>query len=117
MDEWMVEWMDGWILFSRSNQDPNGGAHILWTLYKVDFFYISAVIGKSLLDTVTYEQRFGPRMVPILVQKCVEFIKEHGLDEEGIFRLPGQDNTVKQFRDAFDAGERPSFPRLDTVIT
>lgn len=71
----------------------------------------SAVFGKSLEDTVTYEQRFGPRTVPILVQKCVEFIKEHGLDEEGIFRLPGQDNAVKQFRDAFDAGERPSFPR------
>lgn len=71
----------------------------------------SAVFGKSLMDTVTNEQRFGPHMVPILVQKCVEFIKEHGLDEEGIFRLPGQDNAVKQFRDAFDAGERPSFPR------
>lgn len=72
---------------------------------------MAAVFGKSLMDTVTYEQRFGPQMVPILVQKCVEFIKEHGLDEEGIFRLPGQDNAVKQFRDAFDAGERPSFPR------
>lgn len=72
---------------------------------------LSAVFGKSLIDTVTYEQRFGPRVVPILVQKCVEFIKEHGLNEEGIFRLPGQDNTVKQFREAFDAGERPSFPR------
>lgn len=71
----------------------------------------SAVFGKSLTDTVTNEQRFGPHMVPILVQKCVEFIKEHGLDEEGIFRLPGQDNAVRQFRDAFDAGERPSFPR------
>lgn len=71
----------------------------------------STVFGKSLEDTVTYEQRFGTRTVPILVQKCVEFIKEHGLEEEGIFRLPGQDNAVKQFRDAFDAGERPSFPR------
>lgn len=72
---------------------------------------LSAVFGKGLKDTVTYEQWFGPHMVPILVQKCVEFIKERGLDEEGIFRLPGQDNAVKQFRDAFDAGERPSFPR------
>ncbi|MEQ2208409.1 hypothetical protein XENOCAPTIV_029109 [Xenoophorus captivus] len=69
------------------------------------------VFGKSLIDTLTYEQRFGPHTVPILVQKCADFIIEHGLKEEGIFRLPGQDNTVKQFRDAFDAGERPSFPR------
>nr|XP_029494060.1 rho GTPase-activating protein 25-like [Oncorhynchus nerka] len=74
-----------------------------------------AIFGKGLGDTVTYEQRFGPHMVPILVQKCAEFIREHGLSEEGIFRLPGQDNTVKQFRDAFNAGERPSFP-IDTDV-
>ena len=69
------------------------------------------MFGKSLGDTVTYERRFGPQLVPILVQKSVEFIREHGLSEEGIFRLPGQDNSVRRFRDAFDAGERPSFPR------
>ncbi|XP_077418698.1 rho GTPase-activating protein 25 isoform X2 [Vanacampus margaritifer] len=77
----------------------------------------SGVFGKSLRDTVMYEQRFGPQMVPILVQKCVQYIREHGLNEEGIFRLPGQDNTVKQFRDAFDAGERPSFPSDTDVHT
>ncbi|XP_037115913.1 rho GTPase-activating protein 25 isoform X1 [Syngnathus acus] len=77
----------------------------------------SGVFGKSLKDTAMYEQRFGPQMVPILVQKCVEFIKEHGLNEEGIFRLPGQDNSVKQFRNAFDAGERPSFPSDTDVHT
>ncbi|XP_011613730.1 rho GTPase-activating protein 25 [Takifugu rubripes] len=77
----------------------------------------NGVFGKSLIDTVTYEQRFGPGTVPILVQKCVEFIVEHGLTEEGIFRLPGQDNAVKQFREAFDAGERPSFPSDTDVHT
>ncbi|KAM6930237.1 rho GTPase-activating protein 25 [Xenentodon cancila] len=77
----------------------------------------NGVFGKSLIDTITYEQRFGPHMVPILVQKCVEFIKENGLNEEGIFRLPGQENAVKQFRDAFDAGERPSFPSDTDVHT
>ncbi|CAN9492915.1 unnamed protein product [Ophioblennius macclurei] len=87
------------------------------TLRRVIGVPTSGVFGKSLMDTVTYEQRSGCHMVPILVQKCVEFIKEHGLDEEGIFRLPGQDNAVKQFRDAFDAGERPSFPRDTDVHT
>ncbi|XP_034396692.1 rho GTPase-activating protein 25 isoform X2 [Cyclopterus lumpus] len=87
------------------------------TLRRVIGVPTSGVFGKGLMDTVTYEQRFGPHMVPILVQKCVEFIKEHGLDEEGIFRLPGQDNAVKQFRDAFDAGERPSFPSDTDVHT
>ncbi|XP_033474930.1 rho GTPase-activating protein 25 [Epinephelus lanceolatus] len=87
------------------------------TLRRVIGVPTSGVFGKSLMDTVAYEHRFGPHLVPILVQKCVEFIKEHGLDEEGIFRLPGQDNAVKQFRDAFDAGERPSFPSDTDVHT
>lgn len=87
------------------------------TLRRVIGVPTSGVFGKSLTDTLAYEQRFGPHMVPILVQKCAEFLREHGLNEEGIFRLPGQDNTVKQFRDAFDAGERPSFPRDTDVHT
>ncbi|KAJ7397697.1 Rho GTPase activating protein 25 [Pitangus sulphuratus] len=71
-----------------------------------------AVFGQRLAETMAYEQKFGQPQVPILVQKCAEFIREHGLSEEGIFRLPGQDNLVKQLRDAFDAGERPSFDRF-----
>ncbi|XP_043939025.1 rho GTPase-activating protein 25 isoform X2 [Protopterus annectens] len=67
------------------------------------------VFGQHLSDTLAYEQKFGKQLVPILVEKCAEFIKQYGLNEEGIFRLPGQDNQVKQLRDAFDAGERPSF--------
>uniref|UniRef100_F6TKS0 Rho GTPase activating protein 25 n=1 Tax=Macaca mulatta TaxID=9544 RepID=F6TKS0_MACMU len=76
-----------------------------------------AVFGQRLDETVAYEQKFGPHLVPILVEKCAEFILEHGRNEEGIFRLPGQDNLVKQLRDAFDAGERPSFDRDTDVHT
>lgn len=77
----------------------------------------NGVFGKSLSDIMVYERKFGARLVPILVEKCAEFIREHGLVEEGIFRLPGQDNQVKQFREAFDAGERPSFPSDTDVHT
>ncbi|XP_045018204.1 rho GTPase-activating protein 25 isoform X6 [Bubalus bubalis] len=84
---------------------------------KFVFEVIPAVFGQRLDETVAYEQKFGPHLVPILVEKCAEFILEHGLNEEGIFRLPGQDNLVKQLRDAFDAGERPSFDRDTDVHT
>ncbi|XP_008252531.1 rho GTPase-activating protein 25 isoform X2 [Oryctolagus cuniculus] len=76
-----------------------------------------AVFGQRLDETVAYEQKFGPHPVPILVEKCAEFILERGVNEEGIFRLPGQDNLVKQLRDAFDAGERPSFDSDTDVHT
>lgn len=103
-----------YVLMANSQSDMEEWVR---TLRRVIGVPTSGVFGRSLMDTVTYEQRSGPHMVPILVQKCVEFIKEHGLNEEGIFRLPGQDNAVKQFRDAFDAGERPSFPRDTDVHT
>ncbi|XP_025937630.1 rho GTPase-activating protein 25 isoform X1 [Apteryx rowi] len=76
-----------------------------------------AVFGQRLVETMAYEQKFGQHQVPILVEKCAEFIREHGMSEEGIFRLPGQDNLVKRLRDAFDAGERPSFDRDTDVHT
>ncbi|XP_062366774.1 rho GTPase-activating protein 25 isoform X2 [Cinclus cinclus] len=76
-----------------------------------------AVFGQPLADTMAYEQKLGQHQVPILVQKSAEFIREHGVGEEGIFRLPGQDNLVRELRDAFDAGERPSFNRDTDVHT
>ncbi|XP_072122643.1 rho GTPase-activating protein 25-like isoform X1 [Mobula birostris] len=76
-----------------------------------------AVFGQRLTDTVAYEQKFGQHLVPIIVEKCVAFMREQGLKEEGIFRLPGQDNLVKELRDAFDAGERPTFNRDTDVHT
>lgn len=79
-------------------------------------FLFPVVFGQRLDETVAYEQKFGPHPVPILVEKCAEFILQHGRNEEGIFRLPGQDNLVKQLRDAFDAGERPSFDKY-AVLT
>ncbi|XP_044519519.1 rho GTPase-activating protein 25 isoform X2 [Gracilinanus agilis] len=84
---------------------------------KFVFEVIPVVFGQRLDETVAYEQKFGQYSVPILVEKCMEFIREHGLNEEGIFRLPGQDNLVKKLRDAFDAGERPSFERDTDVHT
>ncbi|NXT16402.1 RHG25 protein, partial [Prunella fulvescens] len=70
-----------------------------------------AVFGQCLAQTMAYEQRFGQQLVPAVVQRSAEFLRERGAAEEGIFRLPGQDSLVRQLRDAFDAGERPSFHR------
>ncbi|NWU43256.1 RHG25 protein, partial [Hylia prasina] len=78
---------------------------------------LTSVFGQHLAETMAYEQKLGQHQVPILVQKSAEFIREHGVGEEGIFRLPGQDNLVRQLRDAFDAGERPSFHRDTDVHT
>ncbi|OCT86655.1 rho GTPase-activating protein 25 isoform X2 [Xenopus laevis] len=76
-----------------------------------------AVFGQCLGHTIAYEKKYGRHTVPILIEKCADFIREKGLNEEGIFRLPGQDNLVKQLKEAFDAGERPSFSSDTDVHT
>lgn len=59
-----------------------------------------------------YEAQCGhQRLVPLLVEQCVGFIREHGLQEEGLFRAPGQTNHVRELQDAFDRGEKPVFDR------
>ncbi|XP_039606736.1 rho GTPase-activating protein 24 isoform X2 [Polypterus senegalus] len=75
------------------------------------------IFGQKLEETVRYERRFGNRMAPMLVEQCVDFIRQKGLKEEGLFRLPGQANLVKELQDAFDCGEKPSFDSNTDVHT
>ncbi|KAM6976049.1 rho GTPase-activating protein 24 isoform 2-T3 [Tautogolabrus adspersus] len=67
------------------------------------------IFGQKLEETVRYERRYGNKQAPMLVEQCVDFIRQWGLREEGLFRLPGQANLVKELQDAFDCGEKPSF--------
>uniref|UniRef100_A0A8C5LPV7 Rho GTPase activating protein 24 n=1 Tax=Leptobrachium leishanense TaxID=445787 RepID=A0A8C5LPV7_9ANUR len=75
------------------------------------------IFGQKLEDTVRYEKRYGTRLAPMLVEQCVDFIRQRGLTEEGLFRLPGQANLVKELQDAFDCGEKPSFDSNTDVHT
>nr|KAF6454720.1 Rho GTPase activating protein 22 [Rousettus aegyptiacus] len=74
------------------------------------------IFGQRLEDTVHQERKYGPRLAPLLVEQCVDFIRERGLTEEGLFRMPGQANLVRDLQDSFDCGEKPLFDRfLDEV--
>lgn len=74
---------------------------------------VVGIFGQHLEDTVQFERKFGPRLAPLLVEQCVDFIREQGLKEEGLFRMPGQANLVKELQDAFDCGDKPLFDRYD----
>ncbi|XP_061048455.1 rho GTPase-activating protein 24 isoform X4 [Eubalaena glacialis] len=81
------------------------------------FSFRKGIFGQKLEDTVRYEKRYGHRLAPMLVEQCVDFIRQRGLKEEGLFRLPGQANLVKELQDAFDCGEKPSFDSNTDVHT
>ncbi|XP_037659674.1 rho GTPase-activating protein 22 isoform X4 [Choloepus didactylus] len=75
------------------------------------------IFGQRLEDTVHHERKYGPRLAPLLVEQCVDFILERGLTEEGLFRLPGQANLVRDLQDSFDCGEKPLFDSTTDVHT
>ncbi|XP_028734201.1 rho GTPase-activating protein 22 isoform X7 [Peromyscus leucopus] len=77
----------------------------------------TGIFGQRLEDTVHHERKYGPRLAPLLVEQCVDFIRERGLSEEGLFRMPGQANLVRDLQDSFDCGEKPLFDSTTDVHT
>ncbi|XP_023690265.1 rho GTPase-activating protein 24-like [Paramormyrops kingsleyae] len=75
------------------------------------------VFGQRLEETVVYERRYGEHAAPLVVEQCVAFIREHGLQEVGLFRQPGQATLVKELQVAFDTGEKPTFDSSTDVHT
>ncbi|XP_073446882.1 rho GTPase-activating protein 4 isoform X3 [Dendrobates tinctorius] len=51
--------------------------------------------------------------IPRVVSSCIRFINLHGLQHEGIFRVPGSQAQVNEIRSAFERGE----DRLDSSYT
>ncbi|KAM9324123.1 rho GTPase-activating protein 4 [Gastrophryne carolinensis] len=45
--------------------------------------------------------------IPRVVSSCIRFINLHGLQHEGIFRVPGSQGQVNEIRSAFERGEDP----------
>ncbi|XP_050934705.1 rho GTPase-activating protein 24-like [Lates calcarifer] len=93
------------------------GDEWLKSLNKGVWIPFTGVFGQRLEETVLYERRYGVRLVPLVVEQCVTFIRERGLHEVGLFRQPGQTSLVKELQEAFDAGERPSFDSSTDVHT
>ncbi|XP_069578364.1 rho GTPase-activating protein 24-like [Brachyistius frenatus] len=93
------------------------GDEWLKSLNKGVWIPFTGVFGQRLEETVLYERRYGLRLVPLVVEQCVTFIRERGLHEVGLFRQPGQASLVKELQQAFDSGERPSFDSSTDVHT
>lgn len=79
------------------------------------------IFGQSLSDTITHESTTSTRKIPLIVEQCVSYLRQHGMKEEGIFRLPGRSTLVKELQERFDLGEKPNLeviqPDVHTVAS
>uniref|UniRef100_A0A8C7YYN9 Si:ch211-247j9.1 n=1 Tax=Oryzias sinensis TaxID=183150 RepID=A0A8C7YYN9_9TELE len=106
-------------LLSAGNRDvlasPGSYFFLSNSMWLSVLFSPAGVFGQRLEETVLYERRYGVRVVPIVVEQCVNFIRERGLQEVGLFRQPGRNSLVRELQEAFDSGERPSFDSTTDV--
>ncbi|CAF4444920.1 unnamed protein product, partial [Rotaria sp. Silwood2] len=61
------------------------------------------LFGGKLLDYIQVTQQY----IPLIISSCVSAINRIGLHNQGIFRVPGAQVDINQFKDAFEKGEDP----------
>ncbi|KAK9695963.1 hypothetical protein K7432_012712, partial [Basidiobolus ranarum] len=54
---------------------------------------------------LTEHHRLKKRHVPLIVEKCIDFVDNHGLNREGIYRVSGKHSQIQQLRQAFEKNE------------
>uniref|UniRef100_A0A8C4WU77 Si:ch211-247j9.1 n=1 Tax=Eptatretus burgeri TaxID=7764 RepID=A0A8C4WU77_EPTBU len=92
---------DSYLLLANSQSELDTWVRVLPT----------GVFGRHLEETMANSSASGAAHVPELVVQCVDFIRCHGLEEEGLFRLPGQATLVRELQEQCDYGD---LPRLDS---
>ncbi|KAF9400517.1 hypothetical protein BGX21_004106 [Mortierella sp. AD011] len=68
------------------------------------------MFGTDLLEQLEFEQR----IIPLVVEKCIEAVDERGLDVEGIYRRSGMAAEARQLVQAYDIGLQPDL--MDATI-
>lgn len=66
----------------------------------------AAATGKkesSFINLTNFKQS-EHNLVPLVLEKCVQFIEKEGLDSEGIYRVPGNRTHVDLLYQKFDEG-------------
>ncbi|CAF1293357.1 unnamed protein product [Rotaria sp. Silwood1] len=61
------------------------------------------LFGGKLLDYIQVTQQH----IPLIISSCVSAINRLGLHNQGIFRVPGAQIDINQFKEAFEKGEDP----------
>lgn len=49
------------------------------------------------------------KLVPYVVLDCIKYLEQHAMKIEGVFRLSGGAQAIKQYAAAYDRGERANF--------
>uniref|UniRef100_G3N8T4 SLIT-ROBO Rho GTPase activating protein 3 n=1 Tax=Gasterosteus aculeatus aculeatus TaxID=481459 RepID=G3N8T4_GASAC len=89
----------------RANQQETEGFY--FTKYK-EYLNGSNLIIKLQAKHDLLKQTLGEgQPIPVVVESCVRYINLYGLQQQGIFRVPGSHVEVNDIKNAFERGEDP----------
>ncbi|KZT10745.1 RhoGAP-domain-containing protein [Laetiporus sulphureus 93-53] len=90
-------------MHSREDSSTPGLAH-----------FPPSMFGRDLTEQVRYESRDEPRLIPIIVEKCIEAVEALAMDLEGIYRKTGGSGQSKMITQLFERGDYHGFDLRDT---
>lgn len=74
-----------------------------------DVLLSRGVFGGVLSEIV----RRSPYCIPLVLHDCCKYLVKHGLQEEGLFRVPGNQEYIRRIKKAYDA----SLPSASQLMT
>ncbi|KAG0265780.1 hypothetical protein BGZ95_003226 [Linnemannia exigua] len=91
---------------TRKNSEPTLGAKGLPT---------TPLFGSSLEEAVRMSHIPGTPMVPAILVRCTEFLETKGIDEVGLYRVPGSHASVQKLKLMFDSGKDHNLLAMDAI--
>ncbi|KAG0069820.1 hypothetical protein BGZ89_002081 [Linnemannia elongata] len=91
---------------TRKNSEPTLGAKGLPT---------TPLFGSSLEEAIRMSHIPGTPMVPAILVRCAEFLEAKGIDEVGLYRVPGSHASVQKLKLMFDSGKDHNLLAMDAI--
>ncbi|KAI0028791.1 hypothetical protein K488DRAFT_57737 [Vararia minispora EC-137] len=72
-----------------------------------------SMFGRDLIEQIRADSRGSDRMVPILVEKCIDAVEQSAMDYEGIYRKTGGSGQNKMITALFERQDYDAFDLTD----
>uniref|UniRef100_A0A8C2UEA3 SLIT-ROBO Rho GTPase activating protein 3 n=1 Tax=Coturnix japonica TaxID=93934 RepID=A0A8C2UEA3_COTJA len=92
--------------FTKFKEYLNGSNLITKLQAKHDLLKQTLGEGEGRRNARTRNQDSG-QVIPLIVESCIRFINLYGLQQQGIFRVPGSQVEVNDIKNSFERGEDP----------
>uniref|UniRef100_A0A672NWF3 SLIT-ROBO Rho GTPase activating protein 3 n=1 Tax=Sinocyclocheilus grahami TaxID=75366 RepID=A0A672NWF3_SINGR len=92
--------------FTKFKEYLNGSNLIIKLQAKHDLLKQTLGEGEGRRNARTRSQDSG-QPIPLVVESCIRYINLYGLQQQGIFRVPGSQVEVNDIKNSFERGEDP----------